>query len=419
MSARSVAARYVWTDGEWKQNVAFDLGADGHIERVRAARPDERAEACVLPGLHNAHSHAFQWAMRGATQCLSPGHESDDFWSWREHMYGLAATVTPEQMFKIAREAYTAMRAAGYVSVGEFHYLHHADGERPAAMAAALADAAQRAGLPITLIPVAYHRGGHNRPAAGAQLRFCFDDPAAFLRYVDQLRAELAGPNVGVAVGVHSVRAVPRDWIRPIADYATAHAAPFHIHVCEQRAEIRECVGEHGLAPIALLEAEGALNERTVLVHATHLEAGDIEAIAARRAIVCACPSTEADLGDGFLEAKKMLDASVRVCIGSDSHIVVDPAEELAMLERRARLRHERRNVLTTADCLRPADALMRWGAEVGAAANGLGSGRLAVGERFDALELPLVSADPASSLDHWLFARPTPGPARVWTEGR
>lgn len=419
MSAR-IVAQAALVDGAWREAVAFLCDSEGTIEAIE---PDsERApDAEVLvPGIHNAHSHAFQWAMRGRTQALTEGHESDDFWSWRDHMYRLAETVTPERMYAIAREAYATMRAQGYVSVGEFHYLHHAaEAKRPWAMATALADAARDVGLPITLVPVAYHRGGHGKPAAGAQKRFCFQSASHFLAYVEGMRADLAGPGVHVGVGVHSVRAVPASWLRPIADAAAQLDRPFHIHVCEQRAEIRECIAEHGVAPIALLEREGALSSRTVLVHATHLEPGDIERIVHAESIVCACPSTESDLGDGFVEARRLLLAGGRLCVGSDSHVVVDPAEELAMLERRERLRYERRNVLTTADELRPARTLLRWGAQDGAAANGLRSGRLCVGERFDALALPSQGLAPDEALDHWLFVRPTSPASQVWTASR
>ncbi|MFT6628908.1 MAG: formimidoylglutamate deiminase [Flavobacteriales bacterium] len=433
---KTVSARWALINGTWSEGVRFAIDGGiitgvsiaGPSGAVRSGAGDAAYDHAVLvPAIHNAHSHAFQWAMRGESHALHPDRPEDDFWSWREHMYALASTITPERAYEIAREAYGTMRRAGYASVGEFHYLHH---ESPAAsppweMALAHARAARDVGLAITLIPVAYNRGGFDKPADGAQLRFVHASVTAFLDSVSGLRDAAGSLGATVAVGVHSVRAVPADWLRPIARYAEANAIPCHIHVCEQRRELAECRAENGCAPIELLARNDALDERSVLVHATHLEADDISRIAAANAMVCACPSTERDLGDGLLEGLELLRAGVAVCVGSDSHAVVDAGEELSLLEGHERLRQERRNVLTSPSdgVLRPAQTLLRWGAECGARANGLASGRLVAGERFDALALsastPVASEQDAwFVVERWLFNVPRNWPIAVYVGG-
>ena len=420
----TIRAAEAYIDGAWHPRVAFDIDR-GVIVRVSPIEDDGTTDHDVLaPGIHNAHSHAFQWAMRGQSHALVAGHEHDDFWAWRDRMYALAERLGPDDVYAIAGELYAVMRRTGYVSVAEFHYLHHeapADPSRPTRMAEAHAAAARDAGIHLTLVPVAYHRGGVGRPASGAQHRFVFADVAAYLDHVETLRAAVAPQDATVAYGVHSIRAVPASWLRPIAEAAASHEAPLHIHACEQVRELDECIAEYGCRPIALLEAHGFLGPRTVVVHGTHLEDGDLDRLSRSGTIVCACPSTERDLGDGFLLGLEMLQAGVRVCVGSDSHAVVDAAEELALLEGHARLVHRKRNVLTVPPkVLRPAQTLIRWGAVDGAAALGLSSGRLAVGERFDALAWNGVSPSvPASEwLDRWLFAVPRRSPDAVYVAG-
>jgi formimidoylglutamate deiminase len=428
---RTIRVGAAFVDGAWHHRVAFHL-QHGRITRREALSDHGPTDHDVLiPGIHNAHSHAFQWAMRGQSHALVAGHEHDDFWAWRERMYALAERLGPDDVYAIASELYRVMRRAGYVSVAEFHYLHHEadrDREHPSRMAEAHAAAARDARLQLTLVPVAYHRGGAGRPAAGAQQRFVFDAVDDYLDYVDRLRGAVAGEGADVAYGAHSIRAVPAAWLRPIAAAADAAQAPLHIHACEQPRELQECLSEYGCTPITLLEDHAFLGPRTVVVHGTHLEDGDLERLRAARSIVCACPSTERDLGDGFLLGLEMLQAGVRVCVGSDSHAVVDAAEELALLEGHARLVHRRRNVLTMPPAvLRPAETLLRWGAVDGAAALGLQSGRLEVGERFDALAWDVPRKDLAATdnalaatewLDRWLFAQPRTPPDRVYVAG-
>jgi formimidoylglutamate deiminase len=290
----------------------------------------------AIPAMANVHSHAFQIGLRGRGE--RSGRPDDDFWSWREGMYALAERLEPESMRAVAERVYLEMAAAGYGAVGEFHYVHHRpDGtpyEEPNAMAVAVAEAAAAAGLRIVLLPAAYARGGHAR----------FRDASvdAFLARVDALRA--AGHAVGVAA--HSVRAVPADWLREIAAYAETHRLVLHVHAHEQPRELDECQAEHGCSPIELLARTGFLSDRTTVVHAIHVSERDVALLADANAIVATCPTTEGNLGDGHFPALVYRDAGVRLAIGSDSNVIVDPFEEVRELETGARRERRTRHAL-------------------------------------------------------------------------
>jgi formimidoylglutamate deiminase len=303
----------------------------------------------------NVHSHAFQRDLRGVGERAAPeAHAQDDFWSWRESMYALAARLDPETMYEVGLRVYEEMAAAGYGAVGEFHYVHHQpDGtpyEDPNEMAKALALAAERCGLDMVLLPAAYHRAGWDGtdlPPSTGQLRFCDPTVEAFLARVDALRswaAEHAGIEVGVAA--HSVRAVPADWLEAIARYADAHALPLHVHAQEQPRELVECRAEHGCTPIELLARTGFLSSRTTVVHAIHVSEEDIELIASSGAVVASCPTTEGSLGDGVFPALRYRDAGVPIAIGSDSQVIIDPFEEARELETLARRERSTRHAL-------------------------------------------------------------------------
>jgi formimidoylglutamate deiminase len=305
-----------------------------------------------LPAMPNAHSHAFQRDLRGVAE--RPGPPDDDFWSWREPMYALAAGLTPDTMRDVARRVYREMASAGYGAVGEFHYVHHRpDGtpyEDPNAMAIALAEEAVDAGLRIVLLPAAYHRAGFDHPPSEGQRRFYDPSVEAFLERVDALRAWAHDrPGVQVGVAAHSVRAVPAEWLEEIAAYADAHGLVRHVHAHEQRRELEECRAEHGCSPIELLQRSGFLGERTSLVHGIHVDARDIELLAEARTIVVSCPTTEGNLGDGHLPALRYRDAGVRLAIGTDSQAIVDPFEEARELETLARRERQTRHALLAA----------------------------------------------------------------------
>jgi formimidoylglutamate deiminase len=305
-----------------------------------------------VPAMVNAHSHAFQRDLRGIAERPAPAaHARDDFWSWRTEMFRLAASLDPDSMRDVAERVYTEMAAAGYGAVGEFHYVHHRpDGtpyDEPNEMAIAVAEAALGAGLRIVMLPAAYHRdgwAGADRPARDGQRRFCDPDPGTFLARVDALRAWVSGrAGVDVGIAAHSVRAVPAAWLEAIAAYSERHGLVRHIHAHEQRRELEECAAEHGCSPIELLERTGFLGPCTSIVHGIHVSERDVALLAATRTIVVSCPTTEGNLGDGFLPAMTYRDAGVRLAIGSDSQVRVDPFEEARELETGARRERETR----------------------------------------------------------------------------
>jgi formimidoylglutamate deiminase len=297
------------------------------------------ADALTLPGFVNAHSHAFQRALRGRA-------EGGDFWAWRELMLELAAGLSTDSVRKEYEATYREMRAAGYTAVGEFHYLGAA--EARAAVAAAGA-----AGIEIVLLHTAYARGGI--------ARFRQPSVADYLREVEALAAE------GVAVGVapHSVRACPPDWLEEIGAYAEHERLPLHVHADEQPREIDECLAEHGVRPIEVLARAGCLSSRTTVIHATHATDAELDLLAEAGARVCICPTTEANLGDGFAPVERICERGIGVCIGSDSNVRIDPLEELRELEGIARRLSGRRNVLSV-------ERLLCYGADEGAGALGL-----------------------------------------------
>jgi formimidoylglutamate deiminase len=279
-----------------------------------------------IPGFVDAHCHAFQRALRGRV-------EGGDFWAWRETMLELAAAQTPERVRREYVDVYRELRAAGYTAVGEFHYLGLEE-------ARAAAEAADEAGIELVLLHVAYARGGIDR--------FRQESVAEYLRELEELRA--GGVRVGVAP--HSVRACPREWLEQLGRYAAEHELQLHVHADEQPREIEECVAEHGLRPIELLDACGCLGPRTTIVHATHADGHELDLLAAAGGRVCACPTTEANLGDGFLPVERLLHRGIDLCIGSDSNARIDPLEELRELDGIARRQSGRRDVFAVDDLL-------------------------------------------------------------------
>jgi formimidoylglutamate deiminase len=293
----------------------------------------------VLPGFVNAHSHTFQRALRGRAA-------GGDFWDWRERMFTEAERQTPRLVLTSYESTYREMRASGYTAVGEFHYLGLAE-------ALAAAEAASAADVELVLLHVAYARGGLPR--------FRQESVSAYLEEVETLREH------GVAVGLapHSVRACPRDWLEEIGRYGEREALPLHVHADEQPKEIEECLAEHGCRPIELLARTGCLGPRTTVVHATHADGTELDLLASTGTTVCSCPTTEADLGDGFFPAERIRARAIPLCIGSDSNARIDPLEELRELEGIARRQTGRRGVFSTQE-------LLGFGAESGAAAIGL-----------------------------------------------
>ena len=343
-----------------------------------------------LPALSSAHSHAFQRKMRGRAQRPpADGAGRDDFWSWREHMYALASSLTPESIRAVSLAAYTELARAGVRTVGEFHYVHHqADGtpyDDRTLLADSVIDAAKSAGLRIALLRVAYHRAAPGVPAQLLQRRFCDPRVDDVLRDVDHLRSKWRDdPDVVIGLAPHSVRAVPPSWLGPLREYAHRHRMPVHMHVAEQRREVEACVAETSRRPVELLADHGLLSERFVAVHAIHLVVHEAQLLGAARAFACLCPQTERDLGDGLADIGAMRDAGVRLCTGVDSHIVTDPIEDLRSLETHERLRTERRVTFRPSSGT-PAEELWREGSIQGAQACGFdGTGGRVVIRRDD-----------------------------------
>ena len=283
-------------------------------------------DSLPLQGFVNSHSHAFQRALRGRAA-------GTDFWTWREGMLEEAERATPGSVRATYAEVYREMLAAGYTAVGEFHYLG-------AAEAFAAAEAAAAAGISIVLLHAAYERGGLERMRQPSV--------AAYLAEVESLRA------AGIAVGLapHSVRACSREWLAEIAEYATTEQLPLHIHADEQPREIEECLAEHGCRPIELLAETGCLTPHTTVVHATHADDVELDLVAAAGARICVCPTTESDLGDGFLRVPAVKERSIALCIGSDSNMRIDPLEELREIEGIARRQTGLRGIFSTGELL-------------------------------------------------------------------
>ncbi|HEY5676400.1 MAG TPA: formimidoylglutamate deiminase [Myxococcales bacterium] len=325
------------------------LVRDGRVESVGDIPEATDAEVvalrgrAVLPGLVAAHSHAFQRAIRGRTEHRAQAR--DDFWSWREAMYAAAERLSPEDLYAVSRFCFLEMARAGVTAVGEFHYLHRDAAGRPYAdpneLDLAVARAAREAGLRLVLLRVAYARSGYRMPANPRQKRFIEGSADEYLSNLDAL-----SKHVPVGAAPHSVRACPAEWIRDIAQEAFRRGWPLHLHVAEQRAEVDQCAAEHGTTPALLLERLGALRERTTAVHAVHLTADDIAALARARATVCACPTTERNLGDGVVRADLLLAAGARLCVGSDSEVQLSPLEDARQLEYHLRLVREERAIL-------------------------------------------------------------------------
>lgn len=336
---------------------------DGRVASVGpAAGEPVRLQGCaILPGLVSAHSHAFQRAIRGRTEHRahepeadgSPGGRAepaarsmvDDFWTWREAMYAAAERLSPEDLHAVSLMCFLEMARAGVTAVGEFHYLHRDRDGRPYAnpneLDLAVARAAREAGLRVVLLRVAYARSGFGVPENPRQRRFIEGSADEYLRALDALAKE-----VPVGAAPHSVRACPQEWIRDIAGEARRRGWVLHLHVSEQPGEVQQCLAEHGTTPPLLLERLGALRSETTCVHGVHLTADDIAAIGRARATVCACPTTERNLGDGVLRADKLLAAGARLCVGSDSEVQLNALEDARQLEYHLRLVELQRAIL-------------------------------------------------------------------------
>src|SRR6266404_5728362 len=338
---RALRPDYVFSGGRTLSGVSL-LVQDGVVQGV--GEPPAGAEIvalprrALLPGMVAAHSHAFQRAIRGRTEHRA--HDRDDFWTWREAMYAAAEKLTPEELYAVSKLCFLEMARAGITAVGEFHYLHRDPSGKPYTdpneLDLTVARAAREAGL-----RVAYARSGFRIPDNPRQKRFIEGSVDEYLRNLDAL-----SHHVSVGAAPHSVRACPAGWIRDIGQEAFRRGWPLHLHVAEQRGEVEQCQAEHGTTPALLLEQLGVLREKTTAVHAVHLSERDVAVLGSARASVCACPTTERNLGDGVVRADLLLAAGARLCIGSDSEVQLSPLEDVRQLEYHLRLLAEQRAIL-------------------------------------------------------------------------
>lgn len=378
----------------WARHVRLQWNAVGVLTAVTPDSPPQPDAPClqaagpVLPGLPNLHSHAFQRAMAGLTEFR--GAAQDSFWSWRTLMYRFAARLGPEQVQAIATWLYIEMLEAGYTSVCEFHYLHHAPDGQPyaddAELSQALLRAAQVAGMPITLLPVLYQSSGFGgTPPTPGQQRF-IRSTDNMLRLLQDLLPLCQAQGARLGLAPHSLRAVPPDSLRDALAglHALDATAPVHIHVAEQTAEVDACLAWSGQRPVEWLLNHAPVDARWCLVHATHMDDGEYRRAAASGAVAGICPSTEANLGDGLFDMPRWLASGGAWGLGSDSHICVNAAEELLLLEYGQRLQRRQRNVLASDRQAQVATAMLLQAVAGGAQASGRATGGLAVGQRAD-----------------------------------
>ena len=341
--------------GEPHEGETYDVSVSDNYFVTRFVRLPGRA---MLPGMVNAHSHAFQRVIRGRTEYRG-AQASDSFWTWREQMYAAASRLSPEDIYDASRMAFLEMALGGITSVGEFHYLHRTpeggEYDDPNLLAKEVVRAARDVGLRVALLRVAYQRAGFRKEPDARQRRFIEPDPATFVRHAEALARDLAAPSESLptawaGVAPHSVRAVTVEYLRGVSAFARAGGLPVHMHVAEQPAEVEACLAETGRTPVALLAAEGVLGPDFTGVHAVHVTAEEIGHLRGAGACVCACPTTERNLGDGVVPADALLAAGVPVALGTDSHAQIDLLEDARELEYHLRLTTLRRNVLAPAE---------------------------------------------------------------------
>ena len=358
----TVTTETFWCEHAWLDNGVADAVlvsvSDGRITEIetgaRQATTSQVLRGLVIPGMGNAHSHAFHRALRSHTQ-----RDRGSFWTWRKLMYSAAGQLTPERYHALAAAVYAEMALAGITAVGEFHYVHHDTGGRryadPNEMGKALIAAAADAGVRITLLDTCYLRSGIDGAplAEGPQQRFGDGTGAAWAERAEQLRRDVeADHNVIVGAAIHSVRAVPPPDMAAVVDWAESHGAPLHVHSSEQTAEVDECVAVHHRTPTALLRDNGVLGPRTTAVHATHLTDEDLADMDRTETGVCFCPTTERDLGDGIGPAPALLDGRGLFSLGSDSHAVIDLFEEARAVELDERLARRERGIISATTLL-------------------------------------------------------------------
>lgn len=419
---KSYQPDWLLTESGWRADWQIDV-RDGLVSGLGPARggAERLVGQALTPAFVNSHSHAFQRTIRGRTEYRHPDRPSDDFWSWRELMYRAAMRLNPDQLEQVARLLYLEMAEAGITTVGEFHYQHHQpDGtryENPDELALRLKAAADWAGLGIVLLRCAYGRSGYGVEPNPLQIRFLDRSWEESCEAV--LRLRKAGLDVGLAP--HSVRAVPLDWLPPLAAFAREHRLPLHMHVSEQVKEIEQCEAETGLRPVEYLAEQGILGPDFTAVHAIHLADDEVAALGV--AHVCSCPTTERNLGDGIVPARLLRRAGTRFTFGTDSQCQIDPLEDARQLDYHLRLKEQQRAVLD-----HPPGTMEKWLWESltagGASSLQQPCGKLQVGLRADMLSFDLNHPALVCDSEKWLLAEllwsaPRESLTQVWRAGR
>ena len=415
-----------WCEHAWLGSGSVTEGvlvtvADGRITAIDTETTpppnSHRLRGLVIPGLANAHSHAFHRALRARTQ-----RDRGSFWTWRDLMYRAAERLNPERYRRLTRAVYAEMALAGITSVGEFHYVHHDVGGTPYAdpnaMGQAVIDGAAGAGVRLTLLDTCYLSSGPDgAPLAGPQERFGDGTGDRWAERVEELRQQLGTQrSVQVGAALHSVRGVPVDQMPDVVEWASVHGVPLHVHSSEQTREVEQCLAVHGRTPTGVLRDVGALGPRTTAVHATHLTAEDIADMDRTSTGVCFCPTTERDLGDGIGPAPALLAGRGLFSLGSDSHAVIDLLEEARAVELDERLASQTRGTIA-------ADRLLRAATYDGHHALGWAdAGELVVGARADLVAVQMDSirtAGGGATVENVVFCAAAPDVTDVIIDGR
>ena len=435
-SEASYFASQAWLQGTWAKDVLLTVAPNGTWQSVQPnATPALQVGAKhlsgpVLPGLVNAHSHAFQRAIAGLTERRSLGATaSDDFWSWRDRMYSAANRITPDQLEAIASLLYAELLAGGYTQVCEFHYLHNDIDGRPYAspveMSLALVRAAQRTGIGLTLLPTLYMRSGFTATSLRADQRRFASTPDSVMRVVQDIQRQIAtDPLINCGVAIHSLRAAGPSALFELAAGAKKAGLPVHIHIAEQTQEVHDCILHTGQRPIEWLLTHAEVDARWNLVHATHTSPAELQGVEASGASIVICPATEANLGDGVFDLPGYTAVGGKWSIGSDSHVTRSWPEELRLLEYSQRLSLRQRNIAASVTGHESsAAALFEAALAGGQTASGQTEGGIAAGNRADFVTLDLQSPAllglPANyCLDALVFSSPTPRFSEVFVAG-
>jgi formimidoylglutamate deiminase len=376
-----------WIDGDFRSGVEIEVDGNLIVDVRRTDLPPLEPQVAMLPGFVNAHSHAFQRGLRGCGEVLA--NPADDFWSWREAMYGLVETLTPELAHHYSLQAFQEMRSSGITTVGEFHYIHHSDAGVDFALDEAVLAAASEADLRIVLLHACYLTGGFGKPLASAQQRFDGVDLDTWWAGFDRAESACRGPKQSMGVVIHSLRAVPIQHAAEIRREARRRGLVVHLHLEEQLAEIEDCRAAHGCTPMRLVLDHLEPGPDMTAVHCTHTDPQEMSAYAATGAHVCLCPLTEANLGDGIADVTGMRASGASICLGTDSNARISMVEEMRWCEYGQRLRDGRRGVCVDADG-RMDRPLIDMATHAGAASLGLMSGVIRPGHSADFTSIDL-----------------------------